>query len=46
VPDAAQERILRSWPQDFDTSRALGLGLVVDETGEDLVREYIEGLKK
>ena len=46
VPDAGQERILRSWPQDFDTSRALALGLVADKAGEDLVREYIEGLNK
>jgi nucleoside-diphosphate-sugar epimerase len=42
----AHERILRSWPQDFDNSTALRLGLIVDKKGEDLVKEYIDGLKK
>ncbi|KAK5658672.1 hypothetical protein OQA88_2068 [Cercophora sp. LCS_1] len=46
VTDPDQERILRSWPQDFDISTPLKLGLVVDQSGEDLVREYIEGLQK
>lgn len=46
VTDPDQERILRSWPQDFDISTALRLGLIVDQSGEDLVREYIEGLQK
>ena len=47
VPNAESERILRSWPQDFDTSTpVLRLGLVVDVSGEDLVREYIETLSQ
>lgn len=46
VTDPDQERILRSWPQDFDIGTPLKLGLVVDQSGEDLVREYIEGLQK
>lgn len=46
VPNAEQERILRNWPQDFNTSTPLRLGLVVDASGEDLVREYIESLDK
>ncbi|CAJ2513041.1 Uu.00g011600.m01.CDS01 [Anthostomella pinea] len=40
------ERILRSWSQDFDTTTPLKLGLVKDERGEDLVKEYIDSLKK
>jgi len=44
VPD--QEAILRSWPQDFDISTPLSLGLAVDKSGEDIIKEYIEGLKK
>lgn len=44
--DPVAEKILRSWPQDFDLTRSLALGLEVDESGEALVREYIEGLKR
>ncbi|KAK4183007.1 hypothetical protein QBC35DRAFT_508934 [Podospora australis] len=47
VSDEEQERIVRSWPQDFDLSTPLGkLGLVVDAGAEDIVREYVEGLGK
>ncbi|GAB1312712.1 Nucleoside-diphosphate-sugar epimerase [Madurella fahalii] len=46
VPDDAQERILRSWPQDFELERSLRLGLVVDKGPDDLVREYVESLTK
>ncbi|KAK3386652.1 hypothetical protein B0H63DRAFT_139397 [Podospora didyma] len=44
--DPVQERILRSWPQDFDISTPLRLGLVVDKSGDDLVKEYIDSLKQ
>ncbi|KAK4207828.1 putative nucleoside-diphosphate-sugar epimerase protein [Rhypophila decipiens] len=44
VPD--QEAILRSWPQDFDITTPLKLGLKVDSSGEDIIKEYIEGLKQ
>ncbi|KAI1265728.1 hypothetical protein F5Y18DRAFT_417012 [Xylariaceae sp. FL1019] len=41
------ERILRSWAPDFDTTTPVEkLGLVKDENGEDLVKEYIDSLKK
>ncbi|KAI1815464.1 hypothetical protein GGS20DRAFT_543184 [Poronia punctata] len=40
------ERILRSWSPDFDVSTPLRLGFVKDESGEDIVREYVESLKK
>ncbi|KAL1844629.1 hypothetical protein VTK73DRAFT_2143 [Phialemonium thermophilum] len=40
------ERIIRSWAQDFDTTRARKLGLAVDEKPEDLVKEYVESLQK
>ncbi|KAI0126047.1 hypothetical protein BJ170DRAFT_633645 [Xylariales sp. AK1849] len=39
------ERILRSWPQDFDPSTPDRLGLVRDSNVEDLVKEYIDSLK-
>lgn len=44
--DPVQERILRSWAPEIDLGAALKLGLVVDEKAEDLVKEYVEGLKK
>ncbi|KAK3949486.1 hypothetical protein QBC32DRAFT_372734 [Pseudoneurospora amorphoporcata] len=41
--DEGLEKVLRSWPTDFDTSVAVGrLGLVVDEGVEGLVGEYVE----
>lgn len=46
VPDEAQERILRSWPQDFELERSLRLGLAVDKGADDLVKEYVESLRK
>lgn len=46
VTNPELERILRSWPQDFDASTPLKLGLIKDESPEDLVREYVESLKK
>ena len=44
--DPAHERILRSWPQDFDISTSIRLGLKVDKKGEDLVKEYVDSLKQ
>jgi nucleoside-diphosphate-sugar epimerase len=46
VEDEGLGKILRSWAQDYDISTPLKLGLVVDESADELVREYIEGLKK
>ncbi|KAK0740389.1 hypothetical protein B0T18DRAFT_208135 [Schizothecium vesticola] len=43
--DAGQEKILRSWPSAFDTTTPLSLGLAMDKSGEDLVRQYVESLK-
>ncbi|GAW21893.1 hypothetical protein ANO14919_114190 [Xylariales sp. No.14919] len=40
------ERILRSWAPDMDTTTPLRLGLTKDESGEDIVKEYIDSLKK
>ncbi|KAK8869000.1 nucleoside-diphosphate-sugar epimerase [Apiospora arundinis] len=37
--DPAMERILRSWPQDFDPSTPDRLGLVRDKNPDDLVKE-------
>ncbi|KAI4741779.1 putative nucleoside-diphosphate-sugar epimerase [Aureobasidium sp. EXF-12298] len=36
------ERILRSWPEDFDPATPDRLGLIRDQKVEDLVKEYIE----
>ncbi|KAI5258064.1 putative nucleoside-diphosphate-sugar epimerase [Aureobasidium subglaciale] len=36
------ERILRSWPEDFDPSTPDRLGLLRDTKVEDLVKEYID----
>ncbi|KAL1842473.1 hypothetical protein VTJ49DRAFT_5210 [Mycothermus thermophilus] len=42
--DEGVERILRSWPEDFEIEEGLRLGLVVDEGAEGIVRDYIQGL--
>lgn len=39
------ERILRSWPEDFDPSTPDRLGLLRDKKVEDLIREYIDIVK-
>lgn len=36
------ERILRSWPEDFDPTTPDRLGLIRDQRVEDLVKEYVE----
>lgn len=38
------ERILRSWPMDFDPTTVDRLGLLRDKAPEDLVKEYIDSL--
>ena len=38
------ERILRSWPEDFDPSTPDRLGLIRDKKADDLVKEYIDSL--
>ncbi|KAI1825515.1 hypothetical protein F4861DRAFT_501491 [Xylaria intraflava] len=40
------ERILRSWSPDFDTTTPMSLGLVKDASGDDIVKEYVDSLKK
>ncbi|KAK7210273.1 hypothetical protein V2G26_017451 [Clonostachys chloroleuca] len=40
------ERILRSWPLDFDPTTPDRLGLIRDKHPEDLVKEYIDSLKQ
>ncbi|KAI1433308.1 hypothetical protein GGR50DRAFT_669516 [Xylaria sp. CBS 124048] len=44
--DPDVERILRSWSPDFDMTVSMGLGLVKDESGEEIVKEYIDSLKR
>ncbi|OIW29331.1 nucleoside-diphosphate-sugar epimerase [Coniochaeta ligniaria NRRL 30616] len=45
-PDPDTERILRSWALDVDCSIALKLGLVQDESVQNLVGEYWEKLQR
>jgi D-erythronate 2-dehydrogenase len=40
-PDAAIEKLVRSWPGDVAWERARGLGLRNDESFEAIVRDYI-----
>lgn len=44
IPDL--ERILRSWAPDFDISTPMRLGLTKDESADDIVKEYVDSLKK
>ncbi|TLD34287.1 hypothetical protein PspLS_01546 [Pyricularia sp. CBS 133598] len=44
--DEVKGRLLRSWAWNLDYSREVGLGLVQDENTDQLVREYVESLKK
>ncbi|KAI0423945.1 hypothetical protein F5Y09DRAFT_167272 [Xylaria sp. FL1042] len=44
--DPDMERILRSWSPDFDTSTPMRLGLTKDESADDIVKEYVDSLKK
>lgn len=45
APDAAIERIVRSWPGAWDTQRAAALGLTADADFAAIVRAYIEDVK-
>ncbi|KAK4243827.1 hypothetical protein C7999DRAFT_44431 [Corynascus novoguineensis] len=45
VEDEGLERILRSWAEDFEIDEPLRLGLVVDESADALVRQYVENLR-
>jgi len=42
--DKDAEKILRSWAWNVDYSVPLSLGLAQDESAEQLVREYVDGL--
>jgi nucleoside-diphosphate-sugar epimerase len=41
VPDAAIEKLVRSWPGDVAWDRARGLGLQADPDFDSIVRQYI-----
>lgn len=43
--DDGLERILRSWAEDFDISASLRLGLAVDRSADELVKEYVDSLE-
>lgn len=42
APDAAVERIVKSWPGAWDVTRAKALGLAADADFETIIRAYIE----
>ncbi|KAF4988557.1 hypothetical protein FDECE_14989 [Fusarium decemcellulare] len=44
-PDAAAERVLRSWPQNVEFGNAKRMGLIFDESCENIFQEYVDGMK-
>ncbi|WP_170363740.1 D-erythronate dehydrogenase [Ruegeria arenilitoris] len=42
VPDPDIERIVKGWPRDFQTDRALELGFRAESSFEDIIRVYLE----
>ena len=40
--DARIERMVRGWPGKLDNSRAVSLGLPVDDSFDSIVRSYID----
>lgn len=45
APDAAVERIVRSWPGAWDTKRAAALGLTADADFVAIIRAYVDDQK-
>lgn len=45
APDAAVERIVRSWPGAWDTARAAALGLTADADFAAIIRAYVDDQK-
>lgn len=45
VPDEAINRIVASWPGNFDIQRALGLGFSADENFQQIIRAFIRDEK-
>jgi nucleoside-diphosphate-sugar epimerase len=41
TPDAAVDRMVRSWPGAFDVTRAFGIGLVADADADAIVAQFI-----
>lgn len=44
-PDAAAERLLRSWPQDVEFGNSKKMGLIFDESCEQIFQEYVDSLE-
>jgi hypothetical protein len=42
APDPAIERIVRSWPRDFDAAYGRALGMTADADFDAIVHQYIE----
>jgi nucleoside-diphosphate-sugar epimerase len=41
-PDEAIERIVRNWPRDFQTDRALELGFEAESSFDEIIQVYLE----
>ncbi len=41
-PDEAIERIVKNWPRDFQTDRALELGFEAESSFDEIIRVYLE----
>lgn len=41
-PDEAIARMVAGWPQNFDASRAIGLGFEAEKSFDDIIRAHIE----
>jgi len=41
-PDPAIEAIVRSWPTDMDSSRAIALGLSCDKSLDNVIQEFVD----
>jgi nucleoside-diphosphate-sugar epimerase len=42
APDPAIERIVRTWPRDFDAKLGRSLGMGADESFDAIVRQYMD----
>ena len=42
VPDPAIERIVRTWPRDFDAAYGRALGMTADADFDAIVRQYVD----
>ena len=46
IPDARVQQVVGAWPGRLDDSRARALGFPTDQSFDDVIRAYMEGLKQ